>query len=150
MRYLLDLDNSGMAVRFELAILMSGWMQLCRGTSPSSLMLLDLKRRQHLEKYWVVSFFGIRNTSCFQALRQGGHPLLRVLAIHHPSTMIGTTTRARVHIHLRLSVSRLHRLRPLTSPRVMASPLLCPVVMPIQRNVGPRNPRHAASYREDC
>jgi hypothetical protein len=22
-------------------------------------------RRQHLEKYWVVSFFGIRNTSCF-------------------------------------------------------------------------------------
>jgi hypothetical protein len=84
MRYLLDLDKPGMAVRFELVMLMSGWMQLCRGMSPSSLTLLDLKRRQHLEKYWVVSFFGIRNTSCFQARRQGSHPLLRVLAIHHP------------------------------------------------------------------
>jgi hypothetical protein len=88
-----------------------------------------------LGKYWVVSFFGIRNSSCFQARHQGGHPLLRVLAIHHLSTMIGTTTRARVHIDLRLSVSRLRRLRPLTSPRVMASPLLCPLVMPLRRNV---------------
>jgi hypothetical protein len=65
MRYLLDLDKPSMAVRFELAMLVSGWMQLCRGMSPSSLTSLDLKRRQHLEKYWVVSFIGIRNTSCF-------------------------------------------------------------------------------------
>jgi hypothetical protein len=67
MCYHLDQNNSGMAVRFELAMLVSRWMQLYRGMSPSSLTSLDLKRRQHLEKYWVVSFFGIRNTSCFQA-----------------------------------------------------------------------------------
>jgi hypothetical protein len=65
MCYLLDLDKPGMAVRFELAMLVSRWMQFCQGMSPSSLMSLDLMRRQHLEKYWVVSFFGIRNTSCF-------------------------------------------------------------------------------------
>jgi hypothetical protein len=76
MHYLLDLDNSGMAMRFELAMLVSGWMQLYWGMSPSSLTSMDLKRRQHLEKYWVVSFFGIRNTSSFQARCQGGHPLL--------------------------------------------------------------------------
>jgi hypothetical protein len=45
-----------------------------------------------LGEYWVVSLFGIRNTSCFQARRQGGHPLLRVLAIHHLPTTTGTTT----------------------------------------------------------
>jgi hypothetical protein len=134
MRYLLDLDKSGMAVRFELAMLMLGRI-------PWSLTSLDLKRRQNLEKYWVVSFFGIRNTSFFQARRQGGHPLLQVLAIHHPSMMIGTTTRARVYLDLHRSVSRLLRLHPLINPRVMESPLLCPVVMPLRRNVGPRKSR---------
>jgi hypothetical protein len=65
MRYLVDLENSSMAMRFELAMLVSGWMQFYRGMSPWSLTSLDLKRRQHLEKYWVVSFFGTRNASCF-------------------------------------------------------------------------------------
>jgi hypothetical protein len=137
MHYLVDLEKSSMAVRFKLAMLMSGWMQLYWGMSLWSLTSLNLKRRQHLEKSLVVSFFGIRNTSCFQARRQGGHPLLRVLAIHHlqvhPSTMIGTTTRARVHLDLHLRVSHL---RPLISPRGMESLLLCRVVLPLRRNVG--------------
>jgi hypothetical protein len=34
MCYLLDLDKSGMAVRFELAMLVSAWMLLYRGMSP--------------------------------------------------------------------------------------------------------------------
>jgi hypothetical protein len=76
-------DTPPILVGHQLAMLVSGWMQLYQGMSPWSLISLDLKRRQHLEKYWVVSFFGIRNTSCFQAQRQGGHPLLWVLAIHH-------------------------------------------------------------------
>jgi hypothetical protein len=95
---------------------------------------LDLKRRQHLEKSWVVLLYGIRKTLCFQARCQGGHPLLQVVAIHHlqvhPSTTIGTTTTSRVHLYLRLCFSRLY---PLISPRgnIIGSLLLCRVVLPL-------------------
>jgi hypothetical protein len=42
MCYHLDLDKPSMAVRFELAMLVSGWMQLKGGMSPSILTSLDV------------------------------------------------------------------------------------------------------------
>jgi hypothetical protein len=46
------------------------------GYDSLDLTSLDLKRRWHLEKSWVISFYGIIKTSYFQARRQGGHRLL--------------------------------------------------------------------------
>jgi hypothetical protein len=93
-----------MAVRFELAMLASRWMKLYQDMTPWSLTSLDLKRRSHLEKYWVLSFYGKINTSCFRLGAKGGHRLLRVVTIHHlqvhPSMTIGTTTTAQVHLDL--------------------------------------------------
>jgi hypothetical protein len=50
--------------------------KLYRDMSPWSLTSLDLKRRQHLEKSWVVSIYGIRKLSCFQDRHHCSHGLL--------------------------------------------------------------------------
>ena len=109
MLYLVHLAHAGMAVRFQLAMLKLVWMKSQWGGTQWSLTSLDLKVRGHSEKYWVVSFYGTRTTSSFQAGRQSQHRL-RVVACHlhlhhlqeaHPMT---TTTTARVHLDLRRSL----------------------------------------------
>jgi hypothetical protein len=73
--YLLALMYAGMAVRFQLAMLKSGWMKSCQGFMIWSSISLDQKMRGHSEKYWVESFYGTRITSSFQARPQGQHRL---------------------------------------------------------------------------
>jgi hypothetical protein len=84
----------GMAVRFQLAMLKSGWIKSCRGFMIWSLTSLDPKMRGHSEKYWVESFYQIRTTSSFQARPQGQHRL-RVIAghihLHHLQALHMTT-----------------------------------------------------------
>jgi hypothetical protein len=46
-----------------------GVEEVVPGYESLELQSLDRKRRQHLEKPWVVPFYRIRNTSCFQARR---------------------------------------------------------------------------------
>jgi hypothetical protein len=58
MRYLLDLDKSGMALRFELAMLMSGWMQLYQSMSPWSLTSLELDVRGPEEETTLGELLG--------------------------------------------------------------------------------------------
>ena len=70
MLYLVHLAQSGIIVRFQLAMLESGWMKSYRGFMIWSLTSLDLKVRRHSDKFWVVSFYGTRSTSSFQARRQ--------------------------------------------------------------------------------
>jgi hypothetical protein len=43
MLYLVNLELAGMVVRFQLAMLVSGWIKLYRDTSHWSLTYLDLK-----------------------------------------------------------------------------------------------------------
>src|SRR5664279_2921379 len=106
-------------MRFQMAMVVSAWINLYRDMNHWSLTFLELMMRGHWETSGVVSFYGARNTSCFQARRQGHHRLLLV-AIHdlqvHMMTRGTPTTTTRVHLDLRRRVSRLRcprRLRPL-------------------------------------
>ncbi len=50
MLYLDHLTHAGIAVRFQLAMLKSGWMKSWRGFTHWSLTSLELKVRGHSEK----------------------------------------------------------------------------------------------------
>ena len=114
MLYLVHLTHAGKTVRFQLAMLKSGWMKSYRGFMIWSLTSLDLKMRGYSEKLWVLSFYGTRTTSSFQARRQGQHRL-RVVAGHlhlqEPTHPMTSTTTTRVHLDLRRRtwVGRLRR-----------------------------------------
>src|SRR5664279_5137751 len=65
-----------------MAMVVSAWISLYQDMNHLSLKSLELKMRGHWERPGVVSFYGAKNTLCFQARRQGDHRLLR-FAIHH-------------------------------------------------------------------
>jgi hypothetical protein len=50
MLYLLNLELLGIPVRFQMAMLVSGWMKFYADMSHYILTLLDLKMRRHSEK----------------------------------------------------------------------------------------------------
>jgi hypothetical protein len=104
-------------------MLVSGWTELYQDMSHWSLTCLDLKMSRHSEKSRVVSFYGTRKTSSFQAWCHrhrvvAGHHHLRV----HPVTTTTTTTRVHLDLHRRVSHRR-HHLRPLSHRRHRLRPL---------------------------
>ena len=113
-------------MRFQMAMVVSAWIKFYPDMNQWSLKFLELMMRGHWETSGVVSFYGARNTSCFQARCQGDQRLHRV-DIHHLQVHMmtrGTTTTARVHLDLRRHItrllSRLRRLRRLRSLRLRA------------------------------
>src|SRR5664279_696700 len=118
---------------FQLTVLLSGWMTLCLLMKQWILIFLEVTMRRHWAMSSVVSPYGKRNTSSFQAPCQGhrllllavhmsnkvhmsskGHRLL-VVAVHmsskgHRLLVVAVHMSSKVHTYLRGGPARVHHL----------------------------------------